>query len=377
MDGRKKILFVITKSVLLGAQKYVLDVATHAAKTYDVAVAAGGDGELMTALRRAHVRTISLLRIERDINPLTDVRAFFEMCSLIRRERPDTLHLNSSKAALHGALAGRLFGVRCIVFTVHGWPFREDRGFLWKLVIWIGSYITALFSHEVICISRFDTKNIRMPFVKKKIHVIHNGVASFKLLDRQEARRQLFGADEQKRHVEELWMCSTGELTQNKNYFFAIDAVVAHNKKHPGSKIYYAILGGGEDREALVAHIEKVGASSFVKLLGHVPEARAHLFAFDLFFMPSKKEGLPYAVLEAGMASLPVIASRVGGIPEILENEKYGLLIDPFDIDQTVAALGEVALSSDKRREMGRALKERVVSVFSKERMLEETEALY
>lgn len=114
-----------------------------------------------------------------------------------------------------------------------------------------------------------------------------------------------------------------------------------------------------------------------MKLHGSVPDARTYLHAFDIFFFPSKKEGLPYALLEAGHAELPVIASDIGGIPDIIESEKYGLLIDPFDISSAARALEIYVSEPERRSETARALKARVQERFTTTRMVASTFACY
>src|SRR5690606_33486048 len=117
--------------------------------------------------------------------------AFWEIYRMCKSERPDELHLNSSKARLLGALARRASRVPSIIFTVHCWPFHEKRNILWRVLIWLFSYLTTLLSNTVICISAFDRTHAYMPFVKKKIILIPNGIASATHKDRQQARSEL------------------------------------------------------------------------------------------------------------------------------------------------------------------------------------------
>ena len=117
---KRKILFVITKSNWGGAQRYVYDLAAALPKgEFEVVVALGGTGEasaqtglLAERLKEASVRTIFLSSFTRDIYFFGEFKAFFELLKVIREERPDTLHLNSSKAGGIGSVAGRIAGVR-------------------------------------------------------------------------------------------------------------------------------------------------------------------------------------------------------------------------------------------------------------------------
>ncbi|MDO8564480.1 MAG: glycosyltransferase, partial [bacterium] len=152
MKSKTKILYVITKSNYGGAQRYVFDLATSLPKDECEAVvvlgaAQNGAPVLQEKLHGAGVRTIFIPGLSRDISFLKELRVFRELMKVFKFEKPFVVHLNSSKAAGLGALAARLCGTPLIVFTVHGWPFFEERNPLSKLVIRLFSYITVLLSH--------------------------------------------------------------------------------------------------------------------------------------------------------------------------------------------------------------------------------------
>src|SRR3989338_6435442 len=104
---KKKILYVITKSNWGGAQRYVYDLAVHfgADEKYEIVVALGGTGELKRKLGEKNIRVVELAGLKRDIKILGDIRAFFEILKLLHEEKPNIVHLNSSKAGLLGSIA--------------------------------------------------------------------------------------------------------------------------------------------------------------------------------------------------------------------------------------------------------------------------------
>ena len=372
---KKKILYVITKSNYGGAQRYVHELAVAMQKEYEVVVAFGGEGLLKTKLENDGVRTIRINSFQRDISLFKELNTLRELRDLYKNEKPDIVHLNSSKAVALGSLVGRLYRIPHIVNTIHGWPFLEKRNLLWRSIVWTGSWIPVLLSHTVILVSKHDAAQF-MPFARKKITVIHTAVPPINFIPRGEARNTLCGASDIATHTSNLWLATNAELTPNKNLFTAIDAVVAYNKKST-HKIFYCIIGDGDLKDQLTAYIEKKNTKDTIALLGYIDNARAYLNAFDAFLLPSKKEGLPYAVLEAGGAGLPVVASRVGGVPEIIDHEKNGLLIDPNDASSITNALHTLAHSPEYRDRLGTALKEKVTEEFSLERMIKETKKLY
>ncbi|MFZ2500762.1 MAG: glycosyltransferase, partial [Minisyncoccia bacterium] len=162
--ANKKVLFVITKSNWGGAQSYVYTLATRLKDTgADVAVVLGGTGEagsesglLAERLQEAGIRTLFLKSFMRDISLIREFKALRELIYILKSERPDVVHLNSSKAGGLGAVAARLTGVPRIVFTAHGWPFWEPRNFVAQKLIYFFSWITVMFSHAVITISDYD-----------------------------------------------------------------------------------------------------------------------------------------------------------------------------------------------------------------------------
>ncbi len=306
---KKKILFLITKGTWGGAQRYVYDLATRIPRdTYCVLVALGGEGQLTDKLRASDVATCHIAALQRDVALCADSRSFLEIYRLMRRERPDVVHLNSSKAAALGALAARLSGAPRIVFTVHGWPFGEQRILVSKAFLWLISWLTALLSHTVICVSDHDAAHARrMPLIARKTVRVWNGIDL----------NMVFGSGERIRAAFPRGAIITGtigELNKNKNHI----ALIEEARKNPDR--YVAIVGDGELREALERRIREYGLDARVKLFGFVPAVEA-LKGFDRFALPSLKEGLPYVALEAKLAGLPIEASRVGGVGEILDND--------------------------------------------------------
>ncbi|OGC88958.1 hypothetical protein A2419_01195 [Candidatus Adlerbacteria bacterium RIFOXYC1_FULL_48_26] len=301
-----KIVYAITKGNWGGAQRYVFDLAIAAkAAGHDVAVAHGGTGSMVEKLTLAGVRTIAIPGLVRDVGG-NDWGAYQALKKTIREEKPDVLHLNSSKAGAMGALAGRIVGVQKIIYTSHGWAFREKRSLPARVVIWLISWLTALLSHTVIAVSDSELALAKqMPFCSKKAVRIYNGIDLNMSFGSGEIIRSAFPAG--------VKITGTvGELTKNKNQI----ALVEEAKNTPG--MYVAIVGEGELRQMLETRLVEYGLKDRVKLFGFQPAADV-LKGFDVFALPSFKEGLAYVILEARTAGLPIVASRIGGIPEAMD----------------------------------------------------------
>lgn len=375
----KKILYIITKSNWGGAQAYVYTLATHAKSSgADVVVALGGTGTagaeaglLASRLQEAGIRTVFISTFTRDIRMLREFSLLSELQRVIRSEKPDIVHLNSSKAGGVGALASRLERVPCIIFTSHGLAYDEDKGLFTRTFRWLSTWATILLTHATILISS-DTyaRASALPFCKKKVHLIYNGLRPLPLWPRREARKQLV-PHAPRGHV---WIGTVAELTPNK----ALDTLVsaAANLKSRGYTFTLVLIGEGEERATLAKLIADAKLEDSVHMLGFVPDAGNLLAAFDIFALVSTKEGLPYVLLEAGQAGCAVVGTRIAGTTDIIDSTT-GLLVRPKSIRETADALELLIKDETKRHSYGEALHRRVKEKFSLARMLLEIQKLY
>ena len=367
-----KILYVITKANWGGAQRYVYDLATAARdEGYDVAVAYGEPGVLSANLAEAHIRTIPIAELRRDVAPSKDVLVYRKLRNIFRQEQPDVVHINSAKAGGLGTLAARSAGIRKIIFTAHGWAFNENRPWWQKILIWNVSGFTVLLSHKTICVSEAVRRDIRgFPFTGKKLVVIRNGIACAAPSPRDEAREAILPG-----HTHDYWIGMVSELHTTKRVGDGVRAFAKIKDEFPGA--IFVGIGEGEERGELERLIAELGVKDRAFLPGFVHDVRTKLFAFDLFVHTSRSEALGYAILEAGCASLPVISTDVGGIPEIIKDGEHGLLVPPFQPDAVAERLRAMLKDPEQAERMGNALRARIEGSFSLSRMVSETFALY
>lgn len=368
---REKVLYIITKSVWGGAQRYVFDLATHLPKRLSPVVALGGSEALKDRLEQSGVRVVTVESFQRDMSILRDVESFLELLKIIKREEPDIVHVNSSKAGGLGTLAARLLGVRRIVFTAHGWAFKEKRGSLPRFLIKLSSWITVALSHSTITVSEDDKDRSRwMPFVNYKISTIHNGIELPDFKDKESARdilKQKIGAEPKNN----TWIGMIVELHKNKGLNYAIEAFSKLEKRHSDTALI--IVGEGEDRSKLTNIIEERELSKRIFLTGEISSASEYLTAFDVFMLTSIKEGLPYTLLEAGFAGLPVVGTCVGGIPEVVDDMESGIVVKPRSSEEIQKALSYILENQEKAKTFGHNLREKVSKQFGLKRMIAKT----
>jgi glycosyltransferase involved in cell wall biosynthesis len=345
---------------------------------FDVVVALGGDGMLRSRLEEASIPTRPISSLGRDVSIGKDSGSLKEIFSIIRREKPDIVHLHSPKAAGLGALASRLLRIKNIIYTVHGWAFNEDRPLHQKVPIIFFSWITTVLSHRIILLSEKELRQtIQFPFIKNKTTLISLGINPQTFMSVDGSRQFLAKkinmpfTDFNKKTV----VGTIAELHHNKGLSYFIDAFAEISDKH--QNLISIIIGEGEQRPMLEQLIKDKKLEQRVFLVGYVEQAAEYIKGFNIFILPSVKEGLPYTLIEAGYANLPVIATTVGGIPEIIDDMKSGILIQPRKPAEIAHAIGFYAEHPEIARTHARVLNESVKIKFGLERMVEETKKLY
>lgn len=361
----KKVLYVITKGNQGGAQRYVYDLARSLSSGYEAVVAIGGEegSWLQKACTALGIRTVTLATVRRDVSASQDSASLGALIKLFRKERPAIVHLNSSKMGVVGAVAARIAGVKRVIFTAHGWAYNEKRSPLVRAFFWLAHAVTMLLVDVTIANS---VATARVAPIQWKLKIIPLGIGEQKFLSREEARAAL-GLD-----LSTTIYGSIAELHKNKGLDVLVDAV-----SYMIQGTHLVIIGGGEKKAALIAKITAKKLKDRVMLAGHKDDAAQYLKAFDIFVLPSRTESSGYVLLEAGLAGLPVVASNVGGIPEIIEDGVTGLLVPPENPRALSDAIQKLIADPSLREKFGSALTSKVTHDFSLERMVDETVKIY
>lgn len=401
MVKRKKILYLITKSVWGGAGKYVFDLATHAlSSNFEVKVAAGlsfaqgfgfrptkwpsadevgGQGALFKKLQDKNIPYFEIQGLGRDVKILNDIRAFFQILKILFYFKPDILHASSPKAAGLGGLAFLIYKFLTFrfnaksIYTIHGWVFNEPRPRWQRFILRNASRLICFFYNRVIVLAQSEYEIAKRLWIlpTHKMIVIHNGIdpASISFLSKKEVRRVLDIPGDC------IAIGTVGELTKNKGYTYFIDAIKLLQATN--YKLQAILIAWGEEYNNLKLKIENLKLDDKVFLLTDISPASPYIKAFDIFVLSSLKEGLPYTLLEAGLAKLPVIATNVGGNPDIIENEETGLLVPQANPEALAEAIERLLNDVNLRQELAKNLHEKILSDFSQKEMLQKTFALY
>jgi glycosyltransferase involved in cell wall biosynthesis len=295
-----------------------------------------------------------------------DLAAGIRLRAILKREHYDVVHFHTSRAHSMAPFA-RGFA-RALVVT-RRMDYRPNRVF--------APYLYNRAVDGVVAISAAVADSLAAAGVDRRhTTVIASGVDCARFCpptpaQRFEARAALglSGA--------EFVISAVGALEPRKGHRYLIEAVAALASAAPSLKLKCFIAGHGSLRGDLEHEIVHLGCAERVKLLGRIDDPRQLLSASDAFAMPSLKEGLGIAALEAMASALPVIASRVGGLREVVEHDRTGIIVPPADPDSIASAIGRLARTPALSSQMGAAARARAVENYSMERMAARTLALY
>lgn len=342
------ICLLVTQSEWGGAQRYVFDLAAAIAGEHVFTIAAGPDGandELFRRAQAAGFLTKRINHLRRAISPLHDIAALFEIAHVVESGRYDILHTNSSKADVLGALAARLVRPRPkVVATIHGWVFLEPLGAVRRAMYIIVLRLAARLRDATILLGKREQcaaihYRIGAP---ERLTIIPLGIEPVTPLPREEARNRLEvpgGAPV---------VGAIANLYRTKGLDVLIAAAPSVLSRVPNAR--FVIIGEGPERAALTAAIAAAGLADRVHLLGTVPDAARCLSAFDVLALPSRKEGLPYALLEGVAHGLPIVATAVGDIPDAAQHKKNIVLIPSEDAHALADALTAALCAMSARK---------------------------
>lgn len=386
ISPKKRVLFVVTQSELGGAQRFLCELMSRLDRNkYGILVAAGkdGDGEFLGILRNMGVSTLSLRFLRRKIGLYDDFRGYLEVRGLIRDFKPDTLFLNSSKAGVIGSLAARIFPCLKVIYRIGGWSFNDPMPWLVRRFYILAEKYTAKFKDVIIVNSQRDLEQAKKLKIRPRqsIELIHNGVDSYKLeiFGKDEAKIKLFEKLPQRQrgflHAK-IVVGTVANFYKTKGLKYLVEAAKIINADQEMKEAVFVIIGDGTEREKLELQIKESGIKNKVFLTGKLPDARKYLAAFDIFVLPSVKEGFSWALLEAMAAKLPVVATNVGAAPEIIEDGKNGFLVEPRKPELLAQKIKELTDDEHLRREFGIQAHQTVVLKFDLNKMLEKVEEL-
>lgn len=335
-----KILQIVTQGEHGGAQVYVKTSSTAlVAQGYDVYVATGiqstGKDQWLFEELSAQGFKPSQLRIvqdlQREVGIWKDIKACMQTYKLVRKIKPDVVHLHSSKAGTVCAVGARLAGAK-VVYTVHGFVFNEPMNVLKKYFYIASELLGRFFRNYTVTVSKFDYDTGRKMHIipRKKGAVIYNGIdesVEKKIVTKKEARKKICDAIGMQFAEDVRIVGVVANLYPAKGLIHLINAAYLARRYKDLHNTIFVVIGEGVLRKELEEEIRDLQLQGIFFLIGSVPNAYKYLKAFDVFVLPSVKEGFPYTLSEVILAKVPFIATSVGGIPEIAQYAASPLVV--------------------------------------------------
>ena len=368
-DRNKKILYVITRAERGGAQSHVASLCARAAEHGFTAELASGDGSgwLIDTAKILGMKTHRLKNLNRSWNPLQSLFLMFEVRSLVTSGKFDVVHLHSSNTLT--AMPGiRLASPRPkTVFTLHGWSILHPG---WQKSKWLKNLysltLRALLPlvDKVIFVSAADRDfGLRRKLVTEgSSSVIHNGIdESVVFLTRADARLKLGITGS------EFVVGTIARFDYPKNLELLVEAAL--RLPHEGYKVL--LVGDGPDKPALKELIADRDQGDRISIVDSLDKPLTCLPGFDCFVMCSRFEGLPYTLLEAGLAGVPIVATPVGGIPELIDRGQTGRLLSTGDPENLAKEIRFAHDNPEERQHNAAALKKKIVTSFTERGMAE------
>ena len=384
----RKIIHIITRLDMGGSAQNTLRTCVGLSKRkYRVVLVSGlsiesnmGDVERRTVdanlgmAAKQGVKVFVLPKLIRRIDPVSDARVLASLLRLICRERPMIVHTHTSKAGILGRLAAWLLRVPVIVHTPHGHVFHGHFSGLLSKTFLIIERIFDKITDRTIAL----TDGERDDYIRKlvsgpdKLVTIHSGVDVKKFMkpvDDESAKKESLAIAPDDRVVG-----TVGWLLPIKGPVYLVKAMQQVWQNHPDVKLMF--VGKGKLESELKAMADDMGARDRVLFPGWRDDIHEIMPVFDIFVLPSLNEGMGRVLVEAMAAGKPVVASRTGGIPDLVAEGETGFLVDPGDTNGLAKAISNLLENPDLRHAMGQAGRKRCHQ-FSEELMVEKLDVLY
>jgi glycosyltransferase involved in cell wall biosynthesis len=326
-----------------------------------------GDPGFEALCQRAEAAEAPLLSIP-DQGPL-DWRVIGRLLTICRRERVAIWHGHDYKSNALGLLLRRFWHMR-LVTTVHGWGVQET---LRTSIYYRIDRLCLPYYERVICVSPdLHDECLACGVPDRNCVLIENAINTEAFHRRQdtEAAKQKLGLTSGR-----LVIGTVGRLSPEKGFPLLIEAVAQLIRS--GADVELVIVGDGDQREELTNQIVKLGLRDRVHLLGYHADARAVYEAMDVYALNSYREGLPNVLLEAMAMEVPLVATKVGGVPRLVAPEENGLLIDSGDRGGLIDALRRLVKDAALRERLRRAGRATVCSRYSFAARMDKVRTLY
>jgi glycosyltransferase involved in cell wall biosynthesis len=326
-EVKKRILHIITRSDWTGAQKVLYTIVYGLKKNYsdqfEVEVAAGKEnGMLFEELDKIGVKYHVVENLAREINPIKDLKAYFEIKKLIKQGNYDIVHAHSSKAGFLARIAAKKCGVKKVIYTYHGfWGIEQYKGIKKRLLIWAERFAARYSDYLVFLCNREKEKAEKYRIGKPSQYVIiPNAILPIGNIQKGKLRRELEIPD----HVKIVGNVARLDRQKNPIRFLQVAEKVVQER----DDVIFVWIGGSIVEDFYAKQVqqyldERPWLKEKVKILGFRKDAIELMADFDVFLLTSDNEGMPLVLLEALNQGIPVVSTDVGCVEETISNQGF------------------------------------------------------
>ncbi|WP_141730828.1 glycosyltransferase [Oligoflexus tunisiensis] len=324
----KRVLLMITRPEIGGATRNVRDLALklHGSGFKVMALSSEKQGWLVDELLKSGIPYVHSSLFKARIAPLYDILFVMWLIRFLRKQDIDVLHIHSSKAGILGRIAGKLSGVRRIIFSVHGVSFQRQIPLLPRLLYMIAERFAYWMCDAIVCVSGFDYGRYvdLLGDPQGKVQTIHNELLDFTPQARVPNIMPVFGF--------------LGRLAYQKDPQLFVHSLIRLYEL-TGISFSAVIKGGGELQEELKCLVHNSRLHNRINFEAEDDRVSEFLARVDVLVMTSRFEGYPYTLLEGRAAGCYLVASDVGGCREIINDESVGLLFTQGSVESCAQAL--------------------------------------
>lgn len=382
-DEPIRILRVIARLNMGGPAIHVSNLAAGLEpRGYETTLVAGslarGEDSMAFLAERLDIPVRTIPELQREVSPIDDARSVRRMREIIRELRPHILHTHTAKAGAIARAAALVSGAARPAILVHTFHGHVLKGYF-------DPVRTAFFKKVERSLARVTdalvavSPEVRDELVaagiapREKFSVIRLGIPLEERLGDATADldyRRLYGISESAFVVG--WV---GRMTDVKDTDAVLEIVRAARDR--GLEAVLVMVGDGPDRVRLEQLAHDIGIARSTFFVGYQPEVAGYYRLFDAFLLPSVNEGTPVSAIEALASGTPVVATRVGGVPDVVRDGEDGFLFEPGDTDGAAERLALLASDATLRSALGASGRERVLRRYSVSRLVEDVDRLY
>ncbi|MGB1891368.1 MAG: glycosyltransferase family 4 protein [Candidatus Latescibacterota bacterium] len=367
-----RICHIVTRLAVRGVPRQVLDIAEGLDRDrFQVSVLTGhsepDEGDLWDEARQRGIDVTRIEALRRPVNWRRDGAALFQIYQYLRHHPCDIVHTHIAKAGLLGRLAARLVDIPSVLHTYHGVPNE-----------WIGDRVSArcFVGLERWAAARTDVLVAVSESVRREMNAMHvgstscwrvirNGVSSLFLSEPPSDAAERSGAQ----------LLAVGSLTQEKGYDVLLRALPTIASSHP--EVELVLIGDGPLKSSLQMLANDLGIASRVQFAGVVADVRPWLRKATLLVAPSLNEGLGMAVVEAMAMGCPVVASKVGGLVEVVVHGETGFLVQPGSVPPLANQVIDLLNSPERRARLGLEGRRHAQAHFARDRPIAQLQDIY